>query len=86
MKAVEVLAEATQLISGDRARTHGPMRENHDNIAALWSAYLGVPISRSQAAIMMTLLKVARTKLGEWNDDDATDGAAYFAIAAEIRE
>lgn len=86
MRASEVLKTAESLITGDRAKTHGPALENHMNIAALWSAYLGVEISPFQAAINMALLKLARTKTGEDNDDDLVDAAAYIALAAQIRE
>ena len=34
---------------------------------------------------MMTLLKVARTKLGEVSEDTYVDMAAYGAIAGEIK-
>lgn len=86
MRASEVLKTAAALITGDRARTHGPAYENHKNIAALWSAYLGVQINPDQASMMMGLVKVARTKTGEDNDDDPIDASAYIALFAEIRE
>jgi hypothetical protein len=35
---------------------------------------------------MMTLLKVARTKIGSHNPDDYVDGAGYMAIAGEIAD
>lgn len=85
MRASDVLHTAAALISGDRAKTHGPALENHMNIAGLWSSYLGSEINPFQAAIMMALLKIARTKTGEDNDDDLVDAAAYLALAAQIR-
>lgn len=85
MKASDALQTAKSLITGDRARTHGPALENHMNIAALWSAYLGHEISPFQACIMMAQLKIARTKTGEDNDDDLIDAIAYLALAAQIR-
>ena len=36
-------------------------------------------------AMMMALLKIARTKTGSPNKDDLIDGAAYLAIAGELR-
>ena len=56
----------------------------HTNIAALWSAYLGMPITARDAALMMVLLKVARTKTGAFNLDDYVDAAGYAGIAAEV--
>tara|TARA_A100000172_G_scaffold78690_1_gene64579 strand:+ start:3237 stop:3509 length:273 start_codon:yes stop_codon:yes gene_type:complete len=79
----QLLKEAASLIVGDRAETHGDMRENHDNIAALWTGYLHMPIDAHDVANMMELLKIARRKTGVHNDDDYIDGAAYAAVAHE---
>lgn len=90
MKARDILIEAASLVAGDRSETHGPVERNHDNIAALWNAYLTIrrepatPLSAQDAACMMALLKIARTQLGTGNTDNAVDGAAYLAIAGEL--
>jgi len=84
MLAAEILAEASRLVSTDRQSQHGDKLENHQNIAALWSAYLGVDISPAQVAMLMVLLKVARTKTGAYNADDFVDGAGYLGIAGEL--
>jgi hypothetical protein len=92
MKASDIAATAASLMSGDREQTHGPKRQNHDNIAALWNAYLAIrreprgPLSAADVAHMMALLKVARTQLGANNVDDWIDGAAYMSIAGELAE
>jgi hypothetical protein len=85
-KASAVCQEAATLVSGDRERTHGDKMQNHLNIATLWTAYLGVPVTPHQAAMMMVLLKVARTKLGSLNRDDYVDMAGYAGVAAEIAD
>ena len=59
---------------------------NHNNIAKLWSAYLDINISAHDVAICMTLLKIARTKLGSRASDTYIDAAAYMAIAGECKE
>ena len=41
-RCADVLTKALELTSGDRAKTHGDKRQNHQNIADLWNAYLGV--------------------------------------------
>ena len=84
LKAVDICQEAASLVGGDRQRTHGDKTQNHLNIATLWTAYLGVPITAQQAAVMMVLLKVARTKLGALNRDDYVDMAGYAGVAGEI--
>ena len=81
----EFLTEATKLIGGDRQRDYGDKVVNHNNIARLWSAYLDMPIRAHDVAILMALLKIARTKLGAVSKDTYTDMSAYSAIAGEIK-
>ena len=90
MKAHEITATATELLTGDRQRTHGDKAVNHGNIAALWSAYLArrtnplAPLQDYEVAQMMVLLKVARTLAGVHNDDDYVDAVGYAAIAGDL--
>jgi hypothetical protein len=85
MKTREILEEATKLASGQRQIDYGDKTENHCNIARLWSAYLGYTVSSHDVAILMCLLKIARTKLGAISKDTYMDMAAYSAIAGEIK-
>jgi hypothetical protein len=90
MKAADICRRAAELVSGDRAKTHGDKRRNHENIATLWTAYLqirrdpGAKLTASDAATMMLLVKVARMELGEFNPDDAIDLVGYGAIRGEL--
>lgn len=89
MTATEVLETALDVVREDRNRTHGSIRENHDNIAQLWNAYLynnKGEITASDVANMMELMKVARRKMGCLNRDDYVDGAGYAAVAYECAE
>ena len=81
----EFLSEASRLVGTDREKDYGDKVENHSNIARLWSAYLDTNIKAHDVAIMMTLLKIARTKLGAVSKDTYIDMAAYSAIAGEIK-
>ena len=81
----EILSEATRLVGMDRQKDYGDKVENHDNIARLWSAYLGIKIEAHDVALMMVLLKMARTKLGKVSKDTYIDMSAYSAIAGEIK-
>ena len=81
----EFLSEATRLVGVDREKDYGDKVENHSNIARLWSAYLDVEVKAHDVAIMMALLKIARTKLGKVSKDTYIDMAAYSAIAGEIK-
>lgn len=85
MVRAEVLREAERLIVGDRAEDYGDARVNHNRIAALWRAYLevGKQITAADVAVMLILLKVARTQhRHKW--DNFVDIAGYAALAAEM--
>lgn len=92
MKATEICLEAANIVGGDRAKTHGNALSNYRTIAALWTCYLknaGIvspndSLSATDAALMMVLLKVARTQGGAHNHDDFLDIAGYGALAGEI--
>ena len=85
MKSNQILNQASVLVKGQREKDYGDKVENHDNIARLWSAYLGIKIEAHDLALMMVLLKMARTKLGEVSKDTYIDMSAYSAIAGEIK-
>jgi len=84
-KTKEFLEKANILIAGERHKDYGDKVENHKNIAKLWSAYLDVKVETHDVAILMVLLKIARTKLGEVSEDTYIDMSAYGAIAGEIK-
>lgn len=92
MRAVHILGRATELVGGDRAKTHGDMHKLHDSIAALWNAYLAcrkdasAPVAGADVAMMMALLKMARTQSGGFNIDDYVDLAGYAGIAGELMQ
>ena len=85
MKTKDFLGEAIKLASGQRQVDYGDKTENHENIAKLWTAYLEYTITPHDVAILMCLLKVARTKLGAISKDTYMDMSAYSAIAGEIK-
>jgi hypothetical protein len=82
--AANILELAAALIDGDRDAQHGDRLECHTNIARQWTAYLGVQITPVDVALMMALLKIARTKSGELNNDCFVDGCGYIALAGEL--
>lgn len=84
--ALAVCREAAEVVSGNgRTVPRDPMR-CHARIAALWSAFLGVTISPTDAALMMVLLKAARAITGDFNRDDYIDMTGYAAIAGELAD
>ena len=92
MNADGFCQRASFLLHKDRARTHGSFIRTQENIASLWNAYLSVrrepamPLGPTDIAIMMALLKIARTQNGEWNDDSIVDAIAYLAGAGGMNE
>ena len=86
MKTQAYIDEAKDIVSTDRELTHGNKKINHDNIAKMWSAYRDRDISGRDVALMMVLLKVARTKAGSHNTDDYVDMVGYSSIAGELSE
>ncbi len=86
MKTESILKNAAKLVSGDRAKAYGDKKILHDKIATMWSAYTDYDISAEQVAMMMAMLKIARTTTGSSSPDSYTDGAAYIAIAGEIHD
>ena len=81
----DFLSHAIELVGGDRQKDYGDKVDNHNNIAKLWSAYLGISVTAHDVALMMVLLKMARTKLGQVSRDTYIDMSAYSAIAGEIK-
>lgn len=92
MRAHEIVTAAAELVNGERRRTHGDKVLNHENIAALWNAYLTIrrepaaPLEAVDVALMMALLKIARTQHGDFNLDNFIDLAGYAGVAGEIVE
>ena len=84
MNRAEVLHTAAVLTAGDRNDAHGDPLPNHARIALIWSAILGVEVTPTQVALCMAGLKLARMAHQPSHTDSAVDGAAYFAIAAEL--
>ena len=85
MKSNHILNRASVLVQGQREKDYGDKKENHNNIAKLWSAYLGISVTAHDVALMMVLLKMARTKLVQVSRDTYIDMSAYSAIAGEIK-
>lgn len=80
-----VLQEAQRIIHGPRQQDYGGPLESFERIAALWSAYLGVPLEAEDAANLLILLKVARAKQG-FHRDSYVDVAGYAGCAELIQE
>lgn len=89
-KQETILEEAQRITSGDRQRDYDHPTPNHQRIADLWNAYLGIrrapmaDISPADVASMMILLKLARNVFTP-KRDSATDIAGYARCLARIQ-
>lgn len=84
MKKEEFITAAQNIITGERENQYGSTTATHTRIAKYWSTYLDTEITPDDVAMMMVLLKVARTQGGGLNTDNYVDAIGYAAIAGEI--
>ena len=84
-KRSQVLAEAMDLVNGDRQADYGPPAENFKRIADGWSIILQTDVTPEMVALCMAWLKIARLINGP-HADSYTDASAYMALAAELSE
>lgn len=82
MNAIDFLNEARATIQ-DRGLDYGHPSDNMQRTAALWSAYLEMPITDYQVAMCLALVKVARS-MESPKPDNFIDGCAYFAISGQL--
>ena len=85
MKRENVLAKAGQLITGDRARDYGDAYENHERVATMWSAILGIKVSVRMVYLCLLALKISRLVKTPSHTDSWGDICGYGALGAEER-
>ena len=83
MKRAEILEAARVCVCGEREQDYGTPEDSFALIGKLWAAYMGVPFTSKDVAMLMALLKVARIKAGD-KADSFVDLAGYAACAGEI--
>lgn len=74
-----ILAEADELVNGDRNNAYGPPSQDFARTAQMWSAYLGVPVEARDVAAMMAMLKLSRIRWSPERRDHWVDLAGYAA-------
>lgn len=84
-KADKMLSEAAECLQ-DRAASRD-VEEERSVLAAVkaFNAMFGKDLTEEEGWHFMVLLKMSRSKGGEYRRDDYVDGAAYFALAGEAR-
>ena len=80
----QVLDTAKEYVTKDRAADHGNMEDNFKTIGKYWSVHLGINISATDVAVMMTLLKIARIKSNPSHPDNWVGACGYMSCGGEI--
>ncbi len=82
MNRFELLDAAVETVS-DRGDDYGGVWENHERIAVIWTALIGIQIEPEQVAMMMAGLKLARLASSPDHQDSWVDLAGYAATGSE---
>ena len=91
-EATKIGHTALELISKDRAKTHGHALVQHQVAADMWSAYLKgrdkltANLTGHEVAMLLLLLKCSRDAVGAYNTDNFVDAVGYSCLAGAIRE
>jgi len=79
-----VLANANELINGDRAQMYGDAAVAHDRIARVWSVLIDKEINAHQVCLLLAAMKMVRAAVNPEYTDSWIDMAGYAALGAEI--
>jgi len=80
-----ILQEADRLTSSDRAKAYGPVKDNFERIAGMWTAYTGHQFKARDVAMMMIMVKISRDTFKP-KRDNLTDIAGYARTGEMIDE
>ena len=91
MTRVDIIAEVSRCVNTERNSSYGEPEDNFRAIADFWNVYmsnrgeeLNRPLTATDIAIMMSLLKIARIATGEAKMDNFIDLAGYAVCAGEV--
>ncbi|MBO7422965.1 MAG: hypothetical protein J6T99_06210 [Oscillospiraceae bacterium] len=90
MTREETLKKAIECVCGMREQDYGSPEDNFQMIADLWNIYIQhspnahKKLDRTDVAMMMALLKIARIGTGTGTEDSFVDLAGYAACGAEV--
>jgi hypothetical protein len=81
----EILTEAADLISTDRAAEYGDALDTHYRIGVIWGAILGCgAIAPHDVALCMDAVKTVRAAKNPKHHDSWVDKAGYSALGGEM--
>lgn len=81
-----VLDDAITAITGQRHTDYGTAEDNFTTIAELWATLFGFPVTATQVAQAMVLMKIARTMTTPDHRDSWVDIAGYSGCGYEVAE
>ena len=88
MNRSDIINEADDAITKDRAATHGDAEDSFTDIATLWNWWIRKRganlLSAFDVAMMMDLFKTVRAANNPSHTDNYIDKVGYTAIAGEI--
>ena len=77
------LLDAAKATVADRGEDYGSIWENHERIAVIWTALIGIQIEPEHVAMMMAGVKLARLAATPGHQDSWVDLAGYAATGSE---
>lgn len=82
MNRYELLEAAKETVA-DRGEEYGSIWDNHERIAIIWTALIGIQIEPEHVAMMMAGVKLARLSATPGHQDSWVDLAGYAATGSE---
>ena len=79
----DVLCTAARAVLQDRQNLHGAPEDSFKDIADLWEGWNGIKYTRTDVAVMLALLKIARVRKTPTYKDNWADIAGYAACGFE---
>ena len=80
-----ILDKAKKIIYGQRQKDYGDALSNHQRIADIWSAVLGIEVSPEQVVLCMIGLKMARLVNTPGHEDSWIDIVGYAGVWDKMR-
>ena len=80
----QTLLDAALAVGGHRGQGDSITKNSFGSIASLWTTYTGHTFTAHDVAMMMCLLKIAKSRNGGGSDDSYVNLAGYAACAGEL--
>ena len=77
------LLDAAKEAVEERGNEYGTPWQNHERIAVMWTAILGIEVEPEQVALCLAAMKIARLATNLDHQDSWVDLAGYAATGSE---